>query len=154
MKEEGKGLSRKDTFHYLVISKNGVTGKSFTKEELQADSALSIAIRANDMGITISACIFYLLHNTDTMTRLAAEIRGSFSSEEEICNPKLGSRSYLSSYVDETLRMNYPKPSMLRREVLKGGLTIDNRPKASMLEHRSTSCIETLPSSPILRPLN
>jgi cytochrome P450 len=60
------------------------------------------------------------------MTPLVAEIKGSFSSAEEICNPKLGSRSYLSAYIDETLRMNHPQPSMLRREVLKGGLTIDN----------------------------
>ena len=42
-----KQESRKDTFYYLLNSKDPVTGKMFTTEELQADSALIIAAGAN-----------------------------------------------------------------------------------------------------------
>jgi cytochrome P450 len=125
LKAEKKELDRKDTFHYLLNSKDPVTGKMFTKEELQADSALIIAAGSDGVGITVSACVFYLLHNPDTMQRLVKEIRESFTSAEEIQNPKLGSLPYLHACIEETLRMNPPKASSLPREVLKGGLNID-----------------------------
>jgi cytochrome P450 len=124
MRRQGKEGERKDTFHYLLNSKDAVTGKTFTKEELQADSALIIAAGSDGVGITISACMFYLLRNPEAMSRLVKEIRGAFASTEEIRNPKLASLSYLHACIEETLRMNPPKPSTLPREVLKGGLTI------------------------------
>lgn len=118
-------LDRKDTFHYLLNSKDLVTGKTFTKEELQADSALIIAAGSDGVGLTLSACVFYLLDNPKTMEHLVQEIRESFKSTEEIQSPKLTSLPYLHACIEETLRMNPPKASSLPREVLKGGLTID-----------------------------
>jgi hypothetical protein len=44
MRVEQKEWDRKDTFHYLQNSKDPVTGNMFTKEELQADSTLIIAL--------------------------------------------------------------------------------------------------------------
>ncbi|EPE25320.1 Cytochrome P450 [Glarea lozoyensis ATCC 20868] len=125
LKIEGKETSRKDTFHYLLNSKDAVTGKTFTKEELQADSALIIAAGSDGVAITIAACMFYLLKNPEAMGRLVKEIREAFSSVEEIRNPKLNTLLYLHACIEETLRMNPPKPSTLPREVLQGGLTID-----------------------------
>jgi cytochrome P450 len=127
MKAEGKELSsnRKDTFHYLLNSKDPVTGKSFTTKQLQADSALIIAAGSDGVGLTVGACMFYLLTNPPVMARLTEEIRGNFNSVDEIRNPKLGSLPYLHACIEETLRMNPPKPSSLPREVLKGGMNID-----------------------------
>ncbi|PVH88991.1 benzoate 4-monooxygenase cytochrome P450 [Cadophora sp. DSE1049] len=122
---EDKDLGRKDTFHYLLNSKDPVTGKMFTTEQLQADSALIIAAGSDGVAVTLAACMFYLLNNPHTMERLTEEIRERFSSVEEIGNPKLGSLPYLHACLEETLRMNPPKPSSLPREVLKGGLLID-----------------------------
>ena len=120
-----KDTGRKDTFHYLLNSKDSVTGKTFTTEQLQADSALIIAAGSDGVAVTLAACMFYLLNNPRTMERLTEEIRESFSSVEEIGNPKLGSLPYLHACLPETLRMNPPKPSSLPREVLKGGLLVD-----------------------------
>lgn len=124
-KMNGKDTGRKDTFHYLLNSKDSVTGKTFTTEQLQADSALIIAAGSDGVAVTLAACMFYLLNNLRTMERLTEEIRESFSSVEEIGNPKLGSLPYLHACLEETLRMNPPKPSSLPREVLKGGLLVD-----------------------------
>ncbi|TVY40756.1 Cytochrome P450 monooxygenase [Lachnellula occidentalis] len=101
------GTDRKDTFHYLLNSKDPVTGKSFTTQQLQADSALIIAAGSDGVGLTIGACMFYLLTNPTVLARLTEEIRGNFSSVDEIKNPKLGALS-------------------LPREVLKGGLKLDD----------------------------
>jgi cytochrome P450 len=125
LKVQGKELDRKDTFHYLLNSKDPVTGKRFTTEELQADSALIIAAGSDGVGLALSACVFYLLRNPMTMEQLVHEVQENFESLEEIRNPKLGALPYLHACIEETLRMNPPKASSLPREVLKGGLTID-----------------------------
>ena len=109
----------------MLNSKDPVTGKSFTTEQLQADSALIIAAGSDGVGLTVAACMFYLLINPPVMQRLTNEIRESFHSVEDIRNPVLGSLPYLHACIEETLRMNPPKPSSLPREVLKGGLDID-----------------------------
>jgi cytochrome P450 len=128
-------VSRKDTFHYLLNSKDPVTGKTFTTEELQADSALIIAAGSDGVGLTLSATIFYLLRNTSSLMRLTREIRSNFSSAEEIQYPKLGNLTYLTACIDETLRLCPPKASSLPREVVAGGLVIDGEyfPKGTTL---------------------
>lgn len=127
-KAQGKDLSdqRKDTFHYLLNSKDPITGKGFTTEQLQADSALIIAAGSDGVGLTLSATIFYLLAYPATLSKLTAEIRAAFSSASEIANPKLNSLPYLHACIEETLRMNPPKSSSLPRQVLPGGLTISD----------------------------
>lgn len=125
MNVEKSEVDRRDTFHYLLNSKDPVTGKMLSKEELQADSALIIAAGSDGVGITLSACVFYLLDNPETMGLLVKEIRESFTSLEDIQSPKLGSLPYLHACIEETLRLNPPKASSLPREVLKSGLDID-----------------------------
>jgi cytochrome P450 len=127
LKAGGEKSTRKDTFHYLINSKDPVTDKSLTREELQADSALIIAAGADAMGLTLAATFFYLLHNSSALSKLTSEIRTAFMSPEEILNPKLGSLSYLSACIDETLRLCPPKPSTAPREVLRGGASIDDQ---------------------------
>jgi cytochrome P450 len=118
---------RKDTFHYLLNSKDPVTGKGFTTEQLQADSALIIAAGSDGVGLTLAATIFYLICNPSALEKLTAEIRSAFSSADEIANPKLNSLPWLHACIEEALRMNPPKPSSVPRQVLKGGVTIDGR---------------------------
>jgi cytochrome P450 len=125
LEQTGKESDRKDTFHYLLGSKDPITGKGFTTEQLQADSALIIAAGSDGVGLTLSATIFYLLANPPVLTKLVTEIRSAFSSADDIAMPKLGELKYLHACIEETLRMCPPKPSSLPRVVLKGGLTID-----------------------------
>ena len=117
-----KELPQKDTFHYLLNSKDSITGKGFTKEQLQADSALIIAVGSDGVGLTVSTYIFYLLHNPRTLSHLINKICGVFKDAEDIGNLKLGALPYPQVCVDETLRMCPPKASSLPREVLAGGI--------------------------------
>lgn len=76
-------------------------------------------------GSTLSAALFYLLHNPTILRRLQKEIRGTFSSAEEILmGAKMQSCTYLRACIDETLRMTPPVGGLLPREVLPGGLAI------------------------------
>lgn len=102
-----------------------MTGKKFTKEELQADSALLIAADSGGVGFTLSGTNSLSPRNPAVYSRLNNEIRSAFASASEIQNPKLSSLSYLAACIDETLRMYQPKASSLPREVLSGGITID-----------------------------
>jgi hypothetical protein len=116
---------RKDVFHYLLNSGTSEGGRTFSKEELQADSALLIAAGSDGVGLTLAATMFYLLQHPHMLEKLVNEVRSAFSTPADISNPTLGSLPYLTACVAETLRLNPPKASTLPREVLKGGLDID-----------------------------
>ncbi|EON68271.1 hypothetical protein W97_07529 [Coniosporium apollinis CBS 100218] len=125
LKDSGKETTRKDTFHYLLNTKDPVTGRRFTTEELQADSSLIIAAGSDGVGLAVSSTIFYLLRYPTTLSKLTDEIRSAFADVSEIRHPKLGSLSYLTACVDESMRLCPAKPSTLPREVLSGGMIID-----------------------------
>jgi cytochrome P450 len=122
--KKADGKQRKDVFHYIYHARDPDTGKSFTKEELQANSALLIAAGSDGVALTISACVFYLLHNPRTYEKLVAELRGSFASVDEIRGPKVTALPYLHACIMETMRIAPAIPSDLPRVVLPGGLMI------------------------------
>ncbi|KAF2468670.1 benzoate 4-monooxygenase cytochrome P450 [Lindgomyces ingoldianus] len=126
-KEGGGGAERKDTFHYLLNSRDPVTGKEFTVEELQADTSLLIA--AGSDGVTLASCalLFYALQQPHILRKLINEIREAFPTVEDIRTPKLNGLLYLHACIEESLRMAPPKPGSLPRIVLPGGTEIDGQ---------------------------
>ena len=117
--------ARKDVFYYLLNSKDLVTGKGFTKEELQADTSLLIAAGSDGVALVVSGTIFYLLLNRKALEKLSNELRIAFTSISDIRTPKINSLPYLHACVEETLRLCPAKPGSLPREVLCGGTVID-----------------------------
>lgn len=117
---------RRDIFHHVLHARDPDTGKGFTREELQADSGLLIAAGSDGVALTISACIFYLLHNPATYSKLVSEIRGGgrFSSASDIRSPDINKLPYLMACIRETMRMSPALPASMPRLVLPGGLTI------------------------------
>ncbi|CAG8959910.1 hypothetical protein HYFRA_00013182 [Hymenoscyphus fraxineus] len=63
----------------------------------------------------LSATFFYLSRNPSSYQRLAAEIRSTFTSGDEICGAKLGSCVYLRACIDEALRLASPVSGILVR---------------------------------------
>jgi cytochrome P450 len=116
---------RRDIFHYLIRSRDPETGLGFTHAQLQADAGLLIAAGSDGVGLTVAAAVFYLLHNPLVLDKLIREIRSSFSSLDQIRNPKLNQLSYLQAVVHEALRLAPSVPSAFPREVLEGGLVVD-----------------------------
>jgi cytochrome P450 len=117
--------ARKDIFHYILRGRDPETGLGFTRSQLNADAGLLIAAGSDGVGLTLSACLFYLLKNPETLKKLRQEIITSFSSVEEIKAPKINQMPYLHAVFEETMRMTPPIPSPLPRLVDKGGIEID-----------------------------
>lgn len=119
-------LPRKDALYYILGSRDPDTGREFTKGELEADIALIFGAGSDGVAFTISACLFYLLRNPPTLTRLTCEIRSAFAHFTDIRHPQVSALPYLHACVEETLRVSPPVPSSLPRLVLPGGLTIND----------------------------
>ena len=125
--EKHGGEARKDIIHHLLHATDPTTGKGFSREQLNVESSLLIAAGADTTSLTLAAVFHYLLHNPRVMDVLAEEVRSTLSAEDldKISPSKLIGLPYMRAVVDETLRLSPPVPSLLAREVLKGGLTID-----------------------------
>lgn len=119
---------RKNFTDYLLRARDPVTSLGLTTAELHADSALLISAGSDTTSITISACLFYLLHNPGTLATLTREIRSTFPLLDAIrSGPALTGCVYLRACIDETLRLAPPVPSHLPREVLPGGIHVDGQ---------------------------
>jgi cytochrome P450 len=127
---EGKGAeTRNDIMHHLLQATDPVTGKGFSREQLNVESSLLIAAGADTTSVTLAAAFFYLLHNLSVMHKVVDEVRSAYTTEEmdHITPAKLVSLPYLRAVIDEALRLSPPVPSILPREVLKGGIAIDGQ---------------------------
>ena len=77
-------------------------------------------------GPTMSTVFFFLLNYPETLQHATTEVRGAFSTEDEIClGPKLNSCKYLNACIDETLRMVPVLANALPREVQAGGMVVE-----------------------------
>jgi cytochrome P450 len=122
---QAKGTKmRNDIFHYIMRGRDPETGLGFTRNQLNADAGLLIAAGSDGVGLTLSACLFYLLKNPETLKKLHHEIQSSFLTAEDINSPKINQLPYLHAVFEETMRMTPAVPSPLPRRVDKGGIEI------------------------------
>jgi len=68
---------------------------------------------------------YYLMTYPRTLKKLSDEIRGKFSSADEITMTSVNSCRYLSACLEEALRIYPPSPATHARYVPPGGATID-----------------------------
>nr|AVY05529.1 cytochrome P450 monooxygenase [Nodulisporium sp.] len=92
---------------------------SFVAEAVNAkdDEGLQLYIGGDTSATALSATLFYLSRNLKSYAKLAAEIRTTFQSADEICVSKLTGCQYLRACIDESLRMSPPSPGTLWREL-------------------------------------
>ncbi|KAL8746409.1 MAG: hypothetical protein Q9190_001583 [Brigantiaea leucoxantha] len=122
----GTDTDRKDFFYYLLNAKDPETGQGFSPSELWGESNLLIIAGSDTTATALGATMFYLTHNTRTLSKLNQEIRNAFTDVEEICSgPTLQSCTYLRACVDEALRLSPPVGGLLPRQVLAGGMEAD-----------------------------
>jgi cytochrome P450 len=116
---------RKDFFYYLLHSVDPETGSGLSKQELWGESNTLIVAGSDTTSTTLTATIFYLLHNPATLARLQNEIRSNFSSQNEIrTGATLASCKYLRACIDEALRLSPPVGALLPRTTLVGGIDV------------------------------
>lgn len=123
----GLETDRKDFFYYLLNARDPETGKGFTSPELWGESNLLIIAGSDTTSTALSSAFFYLVHNPEKLEVLAREIRSTFSDIEDIhASPTLNGCIYLRAVLDESMRLSPPVGGILPREVLPGGIDIDN----------------------------
>ena len=122
----GHMVKTNDLFAALVKAKDPETGRGLTEEQIVAESGSLLLAGSDTVATSLAATFFYCLHCPRTLERLQSEIRATFNDVEEIrVGGKLSSCRYLRACLDESLRLSPPIGSLLPRQVLSGGLTID-----------------------------
>ena len=107
-------------------AKDPETGLKLSHEDLISEAALLIVAGSGTTVTSITATIFYLLHHVDAKKTLESEIRETFDAVEDIrIGPKLASCRFLTCCLDEAMRMSPAVGSILPREILPGGLVVD-----------------------------
>jgi cytochrome P450 len=123
----GEDVDRRDFFHYLLKAEDPETGARFTTPELWGESNLLIIAGSDTTSTALANAFFYLVHNPSTLEKATAEVRKTFPDAEEIhSGPELSSCMYIRAVLDEGMRMGPPVGGILPREVLTGGITVDN----------------------------
>lgn len=118
--------AKKDFFYYLLNAKDPETGNGLTTPELWGEANVLMIAGSDTTSTTLAAAVFYLVRHPRAMARLKNEVRDAFSSVEEIVSgPKLNELVYLKACLDEALRLAPAVPSILPREVMSGGATVD-----------------------------
>jgi len=84
-----------------------------------------IVAGSDTSSTTMSAVLFYLLHNPNALARLEQEVRRTFDRAEDIhMGPQMQRCSWLRACIDEAMRMSPAVAGLLPREVLEGGFSI------------------------------
>ncbi|KAI9731619.1 MAG: hypothetical protein M1818_007749 [Claussenomyces sp. TS43310] len=120
-------VDRKDFFYYLLKAKDPDTGAGFSVPELWGESNLLIIAGSDTTSTALAAAFFYLAQNPATLVKLCEEVRSTFNNVEDIhIGPQLAGCTYLRACLDEAMRLSPPVGGILPREVLPGGITVDD----------------------------
>lgn len=95
-----------------------------TFDELTSNGSTLILGGSETTATLLSGCIFQLLKNPDVMKRILAEIRGNFTSADDIDMFSIAHLKYTLAVLDETMRIYPPTPNQHPREAPPGGDTI------------------------------
>ncbi|KAI1754179.1 cytochrome P450 [Xylaria castorea] len=98
---------------YAVVTGEGGLHRS----ELWGEALFFVLAGGSTVATAMCGALFHLSWHPDAYARLAAEIRGKFSSGRDIQpGSVLASCTYLRAVIDESIRMTPPSPSPLWRE--------------------------------------
>lgn len=106
-------------FMSAMLKKDGQ--QKLTREEIDENSRVLIIAGSETTATALSGAVFFLGNHPDVLRRLAAEVRTSFSTEDEIDLLSVQRLKYLTAVIEESLRMYPPVASALPRRTQSGG---------------------------------
>ena len=125
MKERDSAIE--DLFTNLLEARDPLTLSALTEEQLIAEAGALLVAGSDTVATALTATFFYCLHYPPTLSRLQDEIRSVFAEVDEIRNSeRLDSCRYLRARINDTMRLYPPVGAILPRELLAGGLNIDD----------------------------
>ncbi|KAI1410884.1 cytochrome P450 [Hypoxylon sp. FL1857] len=91
--------------------------KDVQRGDLWPEAVFFFGAGGDTVGTALAGAFFYLSHNPSCYQKLAAEIRSTFTTADEIqTGRQLASCRYLRACIDESLRMASPASTTLWRE--------------------------------------
>lgn len=139
----GKNETNRDLFDILMEAQDHKRGLKYRTKDLWIESMLLLTagmypnsslrlVDRNDKmtgadttSTTMSAAIFYLLHNPAALTRAISEVRSTFKTADEIQRiTQINDCKFLQACINEALRLAPAVPLASLRSVEKGGLTL------------------------------
>ena len=95
-----------------------------SKAEIMKTSGTLTIAGSETTATLLSGVTFHLLDNPTMLKRLAEEVRGKFSSVDDMSFVSLAQLSYLNACLQEALRIYPPIPGNLPRRTLPEGAMI------------------------------
>jgi hypothetical protein len=120
-KRLGQGTDRADFMSY-VLRHNDERGMS--RAEIQETFNLLMLAGSETTATLLAGCTFLLQKHPRVCEKLEAEIRGNFSTNNEITMFSVSHLKYLDAVVEESLRLYPPVPIALNRTTPPQGATI------------------------------
>jgi hypothetical protein len=104
-----------------------IEGKRLAPTELHSNGTTFMLAGTETTATLLSGLTYILLKNPEKMQRLVDEVRGAFSSSDDITMTKLSQLEFLNACLEEGLRMYPPLPVGLPRRAPKGGAKVCGR---------------------------
>ncbi|KAF5019939.1 hypothetical protein F66182_8036 [Fusarium sp. NRRL 66182] len=117
------GKDRSD-FVDSMMRRTESSGSEITFEELASNSRLLVFAGSETTATSLSATIFYLTTNPESLKKLVDEVRSSFKSEDDIVMVSVQRLSYLQAVLNESLRLFPPIINGTQRVIRDEGDTI------------------------------
>lgn len=117
--------SQRPDFIKYIRENNNKKGMSI--EEIYSTVSLLVLAGSETSAGTCTAAIWYSLKKSSVMEKLKDEIRGAFTSLEDITVASASGLPYLHAVLQESLRMHPSEPVALPREVNRPGMRICGR---------------------------
>lgn len=130
VKQDPSTLQNNDLFAALLDARDPETNTGYSQQDLIAEAGILIIAGADTTATSITATLFYLLHNEESLNRARAEIDNTFGGDSsDLEGIRIGSTltscPFLYACINEAMRMSPSVGGILPREALNGGLEVD-----------------------------
>jgi cytochrome P450 len=122
--EKGRDAEGVDLWDLVLAQKEG---KGLTRGEMDSNASLFMIAGTETTATLMSGLTYLLLTNPECMKKLVDEIRGAFTSTEDMTMEQLAALPYFASCIKEAFRLYPPVPLGLPRMTPADGSTICGR---------------------------
>ncbi|KAK4934858.1 hypothetical protein LTR10_023977 [Elasticomyces elasticus] len=122
-----KDQHRKDFMSYILQENKEGTSEGMTLPEIQETAVILVIAGSETTATLMSALCYFMLRDRKVYERAVAEVRGLFSSYNNINMTTTNELKYLPAIVEETFRIYPPSPNTFPRIVPGKGEVIEGR---------------------------
>jgi cytochrome P450 len=116
-----KGSDARPDFMGSIMKNQEVAEKALTRDELDSNAMLFLAAGSETTATTLTGVTYLLLSHPEKYASLVREIRGKFSSIDQITIEQVNKMDYMIACLQEGLRYYPPVPTGFPRVVPAGG---------------------------------